>query len=181
MILAADEAKAYLESDKVLVQPQGWRPKDNRVKKHPVLFFESRVRISTVLPRGLRFRVSIFPTFPDMATFQLDCELPPARTCLPLYRLEWRPLAGHGNSMDVNVPEELRGLVFHPGETHEHICTDCMISDRSRLTSAGVHAARRVEPDFQTYEAALAYVCDKLRIRNGRDIPPPNAQAEMWV
>ena len=52
--------------------------------------------------------------------FQLDMERPGVRAHLPLYRLDWRPFRAHLNGPD--GPEELRGLLFKEGVTHEHIC-----------------------------------------------------------
>jgi hypothetical protein len=174
MALGFEEARSYLEADKFLVGHDGWRAKQNRDDRYPIHFLERRVRIDHAMPRGLRFRISVFPTFPDTATFQ--CEEPGRRSCLTLYRLEWRPISGHANGMGPPTPPDLRGLSFLPGETHEHVCVDNVTHVEKRIIKPGVHAARRVEPDFASYDDALAYVCGKLRIANPGVIPPSNAQ-----
>lgn len=167
---------AYLGADKTLVAGGTWQPKENRDGRYPITLFECRVRIAHSMPRGLKFRISVFPKFPNSATFQLECDQPNQRTCVTLYRLEWRPISGHGNALGPPTPEELRGLSFSQGETHEHICTDNIATVEQRVIMPGVHAARRVQPDPPTYEDALSYVCDRIRILNPKDVPPSNAQ-----
>lgn len=176
MYLGIAEAINYLEADKVLVNGGVWQPKENRNGRYPITFFECRVRIDQAMPRGLKFRISAFPTFPNSATFQLECDQPGQRTCITLYRMEWRPISAHTNSMGPPTPEDLRGLSFLPGESHEHICTDNVTMVQQRIVKPGVHAARRVEPEPTTYDDALAYVCAKIRIINAGDVPPSNAQ-----
>ncbi|MGX5734536.1 hypothetical protein [Bosea thiooxidans] len=179
MSLGLTEARAYLEADKELTSPAPWRPKNNRDGRYPITFFECRVKIGQSMPRGLNFRISVFPTFPDVATFQFECDQPASRTCLTLYRMEWRPISGHGNGLQDHIPPDLRGLIFQPGETHEHICTDNVGIGDQQILKPGVHAARRIQPDFRTYNDALDYVCAKLRIRNPDAIPPSNAQWQL--
>lgn len=179
MSLGLEEAVAYLEASKQLVAPTGWRPKGNRDRQYPITFCECRVRMGGSMPRGLTFRISVFPSFPDMATFQLECSQPASRTCIVLYRLEWRPISGHGNREDDHVPSEIRGLIFLPGDTHEHVCTDNVSASEKRLIMPGVHAARPISPDFQTYQDAFSHVCAKLKIENPGEVPPPGDQ--LWL
>jgi hypothetical protein len=176
MQLGLDEATAYLGADKSLVDGSGWQPKENRYGRYPITLYESRVRIDQAMPRGLKFRISVFPTLPNSATFQLECDQPGQRTCVTLYRMEWRPISSHTNGLGPPTPEDIRGLSFSPGETHEHICTDNVTMFEQRIIKPGVHAARRVEPDPATYDDALAYVCARIRIVNPGDVPPSNAQ-----
>jgi hypothetical protein len=177
MVIPFDHASELLGAPKSLLELHAWRRKENQRPEVPILFFESRVRVDSALPMGLRFRVSAFPRHPNVATFQLEMEQPPSRTCLTLYRLEWRPLTGHGNGR--TGPEELWDLVFAPGDTHEHTCLDHFSLSAGKVLKPGVHAARKIEPDFADYESALAHVCGKLNILNPEDIPPSNAQWEM--
>jgi len=176
MHLGLDEAISYLQADKLLVEGGGWQPKENRDGRYPITLYESRIRIDQAMPRGLKFRISVFPSFPNSATFQLDCDQPGQRTCITLYRMEWRPISSHTNNWGPPTPLEIRGLRFLPGETHEHICTDNVTMVEQRIIRPGVHAARKVVPEPASYEDALAYVCDKLRIVNARDVPSSNAQ-----
>ncbi|AMJ59072.1 hypothetical protein AXW83_01060 [Bosea sp. PAMC 26642] len=181
MALELDEAVFYLDSDKELAAGAGWQPKKNRAGSYPVMFFERRLRIAQAMPRGLKFRISVFPTFPDVATFQLECDQPGQKTCLVLYRLEWHPISGHSNGLGLPTPPEIQGLVFLPGDTHEHTCRDHVTAVERRVLEPGVHAARRIEPDFQTYDAALSYVCGRIRLINPEAIPPSGAQWDLGV
>lgn len=177
MVIPFDHASELLTAPKRLFGSTAWKRKENTQDRVPILFFESRVRLESALPMGLRFRISLFPRHPDVATFQLEMEQPPSRTCLTLYRLEWRPLSGHGNGR--NGPEEIWDLIFQPGDTHEHTCLDNLSLGGERVLKKGVQAARKIDPDFADYDYALAYVCDKLNILNPGDIPPADAQLEM--
>jgi hypothetical protein len=178
MTLGLDEAKAFLVQDKEMVGNFGWRPKSNH-DRYPVLFFEARLSIGQTVPRGLKFRSSVFPTFPNTATFQLECDMPKGRTCITLYRMEWNPISGHMNGFADHVPADIRGLTFMPGETHEHICTDNIVSHEGRLRASGVQAARAVTQNFVSYDDAFAYVCAKIHIINPEAAPPSNAQWDL--
>lgn len=180
MTIPLSDANYLLGADKQLIEMRSWVWSGNCEKRSPLLIFWSRILIDGALPRGLWFRISVFPKYPDVATFQMDMEKPGVRTHLELYRLEWRPLTGHVNGMGENCPEELKGLVFAAGDTHEHICNDNVGPIENRIRASGVQSARKIEPDFESYDAALAYVCDKLRIVNWRGIPQSTAQNEMF-
>jgi hypothetical protein len=78
------------------------------------------------------------------------------------------------------VPAEIRGLVLAPSETHEHICTDNVSVVEKRIVKAGVHAARKIDPDFASYDDALAFVCARIRVTNLGSIPPSNAQWQLF-
>ena len=177
MVIPILDAAELLTVPKKLMGPQKWRRKSNAPSMTPILFFETRVRLDASIRRGLRFRVSVFPRHPNVATFQLEMEQPPSRTCLTLYRLDWRPLSGHANGR--SGPEELWDIVFKPGDTHEHVCTDNASYSKERVLKSGVQAARKIEPDFENYDSALSYVCGKINIINSEDIPPSNAQWEI--
>jgi len=180
MTIPVTDAIFLLQSRKRLTDLHAWDRKSNRDKKTPLLIFQSRVAIENALPRGVWFRISVIPQFQDSATFQLDVEKPGERSHLELYRLDWRPPTGHANGMGQDCPEELRGLVFSPGQTHEHICTDNLANAEGRLRASGVKAARKIEPDLENYDEALRYVCGRLFIENGNDIPASNAQTELF-
>ena len=74
MTIPVYDAIDLLQSKKRLTDLHAWGWKSNREKKSPLLMFQSRVAIESALPRGLWFRISIIPQFPDSATFQLDVE-----------------------------------------------------------------------------------------------------------
>ena len=165
-----------MTAPKRLVRPVGWTQKPNRSNQYPVAAFEARVTLNETMPRGLKFRICVFPNHPNSATFQMEVDKPGTRTCIPLYRLEWGAISGHGNGMGDHIPEDLRGAVFSPGETHEHSCLYHVSVDGRRILKGGVHAARRIEPDFTTYEGAMRHACGTLSILNPEVVPPSGVQ-----
>src|SRR5271166_2285918 len=169
MTLSIEDAKLIITARKRLIGIREWHLKPNRGAS-VVSTFEARIEIDGTLPRGVWFRASVRPRQIDSATFQLECDLPDKRSHLPLYRLDWRPLSIHVNGQ--NGPEELRGLVFGAGESHEHICFDHSADREGRLRAGGVHSATKIDPDFPSYADALAYVCAKLNLSNCVEIPP---------
>jgi hypothetical protein len=183
MELSYADAVTYMTAPKQLIAPadrpfgpDDWAVKKNNAGRQAAAFFEARVGLRQAMPRGLKFRISIFPAHPETATFQLELDLPNTKTCLPLYRLEWGALSGHGNLMDQQFPEELRGLVFEPGETHAHSCLDHLTPERLAVRKGGVHAARKIESPILSYEGALRYACGTLNIENPEVVPPPGVQ-----
>lgn len=179
MGLSLSDAKQLLGCNKEIVAGAVWKERTNDHKAATRRCFESRLRLDGVLPRGLWFRVVVFPQFPDKATIQMDCEQPRTKTNVTMYRLEWRPLSGHTNAMD-GTPEEFAGLYFEPGDTHEHCCLDHAVPMEDRIKVGGVHLARPVVPDFLNYSQVLSYACDRLRIGNGATIPPPGDQQSLF-
>jgi hypothetical protein len=95
---------------------------------------------------------------------------------LPPYRLDWRPFRDHFNGPD--GPEELRGLWFKEGVTHEHICL-FDADEKGNIRSGNLATARIVTPDPGAFQEALTYACATLSIMNQNDIPPAPAQGRM--
>jgi hypothetical protein len=118
MQLSLAEAKHILEAKKELFNPHPWSPVNNRAGSTP-LYFNARVRLDGGAYRGLWFRASTFAHNLGTGTFQLSIEQPGVRSQLQLYRLDWRPFRSHLNGPD--GPQELRGLLFKEGVTHEHL------------------------------------------------------------
>ena len=175
MKLALAEAKRILEAKKELYDPHPWGPVNNRTGSTP-LSFSARVRLDGGAYRGLWFRASTFTDNPDTGMFQLDMERPGVRAHLPLYRLDWRPFRAHLNGPD--GPEELRGLLFKEGVTHEHICL-FDADDKGEIRSGNLETAKIVTPDPGGFQEALTYVCATLSIMNQDDIPPASSQGRM--
>jgi|ERR1700732_1705878 len=178
MTLSLTDAKSILETPKRLTNIHQWIVARNREGCAQVLKFEARIEIDGVLPRGVWFRSIVIPQYTDTATFQLDCDQPSNRSHIPLYRLEWRPFRSHTNGN--NGPEELRGLFFPAGTTHEHNCLDHASHKEGRILSGGVQTARKIEPDLVSFAEALRRACDILLIMNHEAIPPPKVQGELF-
>ncbi len=179
MTLEVADAKYILRSKKILLDIHPWKPKPARNGKSTQSCFESRIGFEFSIRRGLWFRINIPAREPETATFQLECDIPNSRSHLPLYRLDYKSLHTHSNSLEWG-PSWLRGIFFSVGETHEHNCIYHVIPKLKRLRSGGVHTARRITPDFANYEGALGYVCAILKIQNGDKIPERNAQPELF-
>jgi hypothetical protein len=78
-----------------------------------------------------------------------------------------------------NGPEELHGLFIDAGVTHAHSCLDHIDAATDEVPATGVHSARIVTPDFETYDAALLWFCEQTRIVNPGELPPPPTQFEL--
>jgi hypothetical protein len=91
--------------------------------------------------------------------------------------MEWHPQSAHTNAFNCADPE-LSGIFFPYGETHEHFCLD-HLDGRGVVKAHDVHAARRILVDPADFNDALTYVCARIRIENGGDIPPSLAQGEL--
>lgn len=103
-------------------------------------------------------------------------EQPGVRTHLPLYRLDWRPFRPHLNGPD--GPEELRGVLFQEGVTHEHICL-LDADEKGEIRSDRNLIAKIVTPDPASFQEALTYVYATLSIVNQNDIPPAPSQGRL--
>lgn len=180
MTLKLSDAIDFLSMPKLVLRDASWGAKENREGRAEVVQYESRIIAADVLLRGLKFRISVMPSVPNMATFQLDCDQPGDRTRIALYRLEWRPLRAHTNGMSKRIPEDIRGLFIPAGQTHEHTCLENVEAATEQIVKPGVDAARKIDPDFASYDEALAYVCDKLKILNREEIPPSGAQWSLF-
>jgi hypothetical protein len=179
MTLEIADAKYILRAKKTLLDIHQWKITPTRNNKSTQSGFESRISIEGTIRRGLWFRVNIPSRDPNAATFQLECDIPNSRSHMPLYRLDYRQLHTHSNSLEWG-PSWLRGLFFSRGETHEHNCIFHVIPRMKKLRTGGVHIARKIYPDFINYEAALCHVCAMLKIQNGDKIPQRNAQSELF-
>ena len=191
MPLTAEDAQYLLESAKTLTGSFRWRAvrkeepqKKTKAQKDRLATPDrfdllSQIAIGKTQPRNLRFRASVFPKKPDVATFQLECAMvpPKGKRVHVLYRIEWHPFSGHTNGFDL-ADENLAGRFFADGETHEHICLD-HVDGQGIVKSRDVHAARPLPLDPHDFNEALTYVCARLNIVNGNEILPPEAQGEL--
>ena len=176
MELSRADAAIYMTEPKWLISDGDWVDKPNREHRYKIAFHQSRVRLNQEMPRGMRFRISVFSHSPNSATFQLELDRPDTKRCLVLYRLELCAISGHGNLFDAAVPEEIRGLIFQAGDTHEHSCLDHATADGTMIRSGGVHAARSVATTLHTYDDAFRHACGTLRIQNPEVVPPSGVQ-----
>ncbi|ABF63521.1 hypothetical protein TM1040_0788 [Ruegeria sp. TM1040] len=166
-------ADRIFQTSKDLLPPFEWKPTTNGSGHEHRRGIECRVRIGGSMPRGVFFRIALFPRFRLRATFQLECERDSGRAHIPLYRLDVDPASAHQNKLF--GPPEVHGIFLPQGKNHEHIFYDSLREDGG-LRLHGAVQARPVEADFTEFSEALAYVCDTLKINNRGDLPPPGDQ-----
>ena len=177
MTISLADAKHIFRAKKRLIDIHPWAHKPTRDGKAVQCVFASRIKIDGTMPRGIWFRCTMFPKYPDTAAIQIECEILGSRSHIPLYRLDWRPIDTHTNA-DYG-PKILRGEFFDFGTTHEHVFIYHAIPKMKRLRTGGVQTARKIEPDFATFKDTLAHSCATLRMENWVDVPPPNLQGEL--
>jgi hypothetical protein len=171
------EAKYILEAPKRLINITNWEKQNNRSVPSITLKFSSRVELDTELYSDIWFRCSKILGKKNEGTFILDQKQSNNRTHFALYRFDLNPSSFHTNGK--TGPEELRGMFIPANTSHEHFCLDNYKTDPEILISDNIKPARPVELDFQNFNDALKYVCDKLKIENWTEIPPPIAQGEL--
>ena len=166
-------ADRIFQAEKRLLKPLKWKavvsPKGNEQRR----LLECRVAVDGGVLRGVFFRIRVLPGSLARAVFQLECDLPASRVHVPLYRLEVQPLRGHTNRL--YGPNEINGRLFSPGETHEHVFYDSLKKDRT-LRSNACEQARRVEVEIKNFSTGLRFACDRIKITNAEDVPPPGDQ-----
>ncbi len=72
-------------------------------------------------------------------------------------------------------PDDMSGLLFAAGETHEHIFYDSLRNDGS-LRANACEQARRIENPPRDFPTALSLVCSRINILNGTEVPNPGDQ-----
>lgn len=135
------------------------------------------MQINETLPRGLWFRATRWHQYPDVATIQLECDLPDTRAHLALYRLDWHPFNTHKNG-PIGSPV-LANRFFDVGETHEHSCMNHIGSVDQELMANFPLCAAPVAREFSIFHDALTRACAILNITNCDDIPPSLLQPEL--
>lgn len=173
MPLEFEIADRIFQTRKRLLRPMRWRSVESKKQNEQLRCLECRVEVAGGVPRGVLFRVTVFPGSLARATFQLECDLPTGRSHIALYRLELRSRRGHTNKL--YGPDELAGLIIPADRTHEHLFYDSLRKD-GLLRSNPCEQARLVDDPPQNFPNALALVCSRINIINGSDTPNPGDQ-----
>lgn len=175
MPIPFEMAERIFVAEKQLISPF-WRDVQSATKSEQHRTLECRVTIAGGVPRGVMFRIGLFPRNLNSATFQLECDRPDVRSRVPLYRLELAPLGAHTNAQ--YGPDDINGLFIDPGITHEHDFHDSLTAD-GKLRSKSDAQARIVANPPQDFSTALAYVCSRINVINPHDVPNPGTQG--WL
>lgn len=167
-------ADMIFRAPKRLIGSREWKPV-NAGRKHTHRSYEQQIALRESIPRGVYFRALVYPFPKESATFQLECDLPRTRTRLTLYRLELKPLKPHVNKL--YGPENINGVLIGAGITHEHLFYDSVTDARHlRVGQAACEQARVVHDPPQDFTTALTYVCSRINILNGEEVPLPEDQ-----
>ena len=174
MPIPYDDAHRIFASEKRLLKPLRWESVAKNNDKTVLLRrLEARVQIDAGVPRGVFFRLMVHPGSLTNVTFQLDCDHSTGRTNIALYRFELNPIRPHSNKL--YGPDEINGAFIGAGVPHEHLFYDSLCSDGS-LRRRTDQQARIVEDPPEDFPTALEFVCRRINITNGTDVPNPGGQ-----
>lgn len=175
MKLTVELATTIFVAEKRLIGPFDWQTRGRSGQSYHCL--ESRVDLGGSVPRGVFFRILDYPTSLISFTFQLECDLEESRSHAPLYRLDLNPINAHSNLLYGS--DDVNGLYFESGETHEHDFRDSLTTD-GQLRAKVCEQARRVEGPPKDFANALVRVCSRINIINGSDVPLPPSQGSLF-
>ena len=176
MTISFEVADRIFQAPKSLLKPIKWRVAESKKGNEQFRRLECRVAVDGGVPRGVFFRIAVFPRSLAWAMFQLECDLPSGRKHVPLYRLEVEPLSAHGNKL--YGPDEINGAIFDAGETHEHVFYDSLKKDGTLRPNA-CEQARKVNVEIRDFATGLRYACDRINIVNPDEVPPPADQGTL--
>jgi hypothetical protein len=127
--------------------------------------------------QGLELRGGAHQSLPDRAVrFQLQY-YPAKGQCVPLVRVEWRPLTPHTNP--ANCAPEL-SLARVEG-SHVHGFDMNWLTDLDRMRTGNLPVAQALSTDPSSFKDLLVVLAKELRI-NGLDKiePPPWQEADLF-
>jgi hypothetical protein len=116
---------------------------------------------------GLELRCGALQNAPDRAvTFHLQ-HYPAKGPCIPLARIDWKPLGSHTNPNAGELPL-LRIDGSHAHEFHLN-----WLAEHGRMRTGNLPVARPLNPDPRTYDELLAVVGKQFRINGIERIEQP--------
>lgn len=174
MVISRAEAEEIFHAKKTLVGPFRWISPSKSGRDQSCM--ECMIEMDSAFPRGVFFRAIAYPRFLETFTFQLDCDRIEARAHITLYRLEVKPLRQHTNKF--YGPEEIQGLRIPSGQSHEHNFRD-NLTEKGELRDNGCAQARSLDASLLDFATALEFVCAKINVANGSDVPNPPSQGAL--
>lgn len=169
--MAADLRELFEAQKDLAVKPQ-WVATDSAWFN-----LDAALDVDGVTVEGLELRGGAGQALPDRAVrFQLQYH--PARgPCVPLCRVEWRPLAPHTNPN--KGPEHLRLLKVDG--THIHGFENNYLEGEGRMISGNLPLAEVLNPDPKSFQELLDVAGKLLRINGMEQIePPPWREADLF-
>lgn len=167
------DLRALVEAPKVLPVRPAWEKTDSTwFCLNAALDLKSGESV-----QGLELRGGALQSLPDKAVrFQLQY-YPPKGQCIPLVRVEWRPLAPHTNP--ANCAEDLK-LLKIPG-SHIHGFDMNWLADLDRMRTRNLPVAKPLITDPSSFTELLELLGKELRIEGLDKIePPPWREADLF-
>ncbi len=179
MPIPFDLADTIFKSAKALTSPLEWEIVESNKKARELRKrLECRVALDGTIPRGVWFRIIVYPRSLSCMSFQLECDHPTAsKTHIPLYRLEMSPVRAHINKL--YGEDDINGLIIQAGQTHEHSFYDSL-TGKGELRVASCQQARVVSPAPSDFTTGLAFVCSRIHINNCSEVPNPGDQGMLF-
>lgn len=176
MSIPFKEADFIFQSSKRLLRPLKWEERFGAGKNDTRTCLEARIEISGTVPRGVFFRVVSHPGSLARVTFQLEVDLSGSRFRPVLYRFELSPARPHTNKLYGD--EDINGLYIDAGVPHEHVFYDSRKAD-GELRKRPDEQGRIVTTPPTDFTTSLVYVCSRINIINGGEVPPLTRQGAL--
>lgn len=179
MPIPFDVADNIFKCAKTLQAPLRWElVKSNNKARELRKRLECRVAVDGTIPRGVWFRIIVYPRSLSCMSFQLECDHPQKpRQHIPLYRLEMSPVRAHTNKLYGD--DEINGLFLAAGQTHEHAFYDSLTA-QGELRVDSCQQARGISSPPEDFATGLEFVCGRIHVSNGADVPPPEDQGMLF-
>jgi hypothetical protein len=171
-----DQADALFQSWKRLSPPKNWEFKSNSNGRETGREIECLIEIEGAVWRGAALLLVVSAGNLDKCSMSLLARHGDCRTRHPIYRLDINPTMPHRN-MFVGR-EDLRGMRFWPGETHEHVYSDNLDAAGALMDRCDM-IARPIEKPPTTFLEGLDYIRDRIHLLNTDEIPPPETQGDL--
>ena len=127
--------------------------------------------------QGLELRGGAGQSLPDRAVrFQLQY-YPAKGQCVPLVRVEWRPLTAHTNPSNCAAHLKMQRIVG----SHVHGFEMNWLTEMDRLRTGNLPVAEALSVDPSSFQELLVVVGKELRITGLEKIePPPWREADFF-
>ncbi len=158
------DLRELFEANKILASNPKWIATDSTW-----FDLEAPLDIDGVTIEGLELRAGAGQSLPDRAV-RFHLQYHPARSpCIPLCRIEWRPVSPHTNPNQ--GPEHLR-LLRIVG-SHIHGFEMNYLEDEGRMRGKNLPIAEPIDPDPSSFRDLVDVVAAEFRINGMEQIEPP--------
>ena len=165
------DIESLVSAEKVLGGTPNWDSDANP----KYVYFSYPLEIDGITTGGFQLRVKVSKRWPDRDCMAQLEYAPTARTAIPLWRAEWRPLSPHTNK---GISTDYPFAQFH--DTHHHPFDENYIADELRMRDGNLPNARPLSSDLNTLSDFLACVGKLFRIKDVQRIELPPTSADMF-